>query len=71
MDELPVVGSTYEQSGPPSVRAHCPRCQQEGLYTIDLQVHSNVPGVFPVKCDNCGEKFRVNPSSTINPDITR
>ncbi len=69
MDELPVVQSTFEPSGPPRVRAECPHCQEEGLYTIDLQVHSNVPGAFPVKCDKCGEEFRVDPSSTVNPDV--
>ncbi len=70
-DELPEVQSTYVQSGQPSVSARCPHCQQEAVYTIDLQVHSNVPGVFPATCDNCGGEFRIDPSSVITPDDIR
>ncbi len=69
MNELPVVPSTFDHSGPPRVRAQCPRCEQEELYAIPLQVHSNVPGDFPATCSNCGAEFRVDPSSPVNPDI--
>jgi hypothetical protein len=69
MYELPVVPSTFDYSGPPGVWAQCPRCKQQERYAIPLQLHSNVPGDFPVTCGSCREEFRVDPSTPVNPDV--
>ena len=69
MSEQPTVRSTYDHTGPPGVRAQCPECEQEGLYSIPQQLHSNVPGNFPVTCANCGKEFQVDPSSPAEPDL--
>ena len=68
MDKLPTVHSTFDHTGPPRVRARCPQCEHEDLYDIPLQLHSNVPGDFPVTCGTCEAEFRVDPSSPVNQD---
>ncbi len=63
MEDLPVVPSTFEPSGPPMVRAQCPYCQQEADYGIPLPAPSSAPGPFAVDCENCGKRFRIDPSA--------